>query len=240
MHAHNPKPKMWREKIGKRELELEEARLDVFDEVRLWDENPRLLPHLGGENVHSDVDLEASLTQSKGYDVLHKSIRDHGQMEPVYVWRKSPESKFLVLEGATRVTILRDLARKAKGAADPDQYRYVRAKILPQDFSVADRVILLARIHVRGSGVRSWGRYVEAKFIHDCVVSANGKPPVMSVTELASYMGKSLSWVTRLRDAYTFAGKFVEYLDSPDAERLALAARGKSRRIGVDVGRLVS
>ena len=222
MHTNRPTPKVWRERIGERELELEEARLDVFDEVRLWDENPRLTPHLGGGGVHSDEELEAHLTESKGYDVLHKSIRDHGQMEPVYVWRASPESKFLVLEGATRVTILRDLARKAKTTPDPDRHRYVRAKVLPRDFSEADRVILLARIHVRGSGVRSWGRYVEAKFIHDCVFSSNGNARLMSVTELAGYMGKSVSWVTRLKDAYTFASKFVEYLDGPDAEKLAL------------------
>ena len=222
MHTHHPKPKVWREKIGKRELELEEVRLEVFDEVTLWDENPRLLPHLGDEGIHSDAELEAGLAQSKGYDVLHKSIRDHGQLEPVYVWRSEPQSKFLVLEGATRVTILRDLARRAKETPDPDRYRYVRAKVLPPDFSEVDRVILLARIHVRGPGVRSWGRYVEAKFIHDCVVSSNGRAPLMTVTELAGYMGKSLSWVTRLKDAYTFASKFVEHVDSPDAEKLAL------------------
>ena len=190
MNSHEPKPKIWREKIGERELELEEVRLEVFDEVKLWSQNPRLMPHLGGVGVHSDDELEACVTQSKGYDVLHRSIRDHGQMEPVYVWRSSPESKFLVLEGATRVTILRDLARKAKATPDPDRHRYVRAKILPQDFSEADRVVLLARIHVRGSGVRSWGRFVEAKFIHDCVVSLNGQAPLMTVTELAGYMGK--------------------------------------------------
>ena len=160
------------------------------------------------------------MTRSKGYDVLHKSIRDHGQMEPVYVWQADPQAKYLVLEGATRVTILRDLARRTTETPDPDRYRYVRAKVLPPDFSEADRVILLARIHVRGSGVRSWGRYVEAKFIHDCV-SPNGRGPLMTATELADHMAKSLSWVTRLKEAYTFAEKFVEHLDSEDAESLA-------------------
>lgn len=222
MHTHQPGPKTWRETIGGRELVLEEARLDVFDQVSLWHANPRLIPYLGGDGIRSDGDLEAALTRSKGYDVLHKSIRDHGQMEPVYVWRTDPQSKFLILEGATRVTILRDLARKAKETPDPERYRYVRAKVLPPDFSEADRVILLVRIHVRGSGVRSWGRYVEAKFIHDSVVRSNGKAPLMTVTALAGYMGKSVSWVTRLKDAYTFASKFVEHLDSPDAEKLAL------------------
>ena len=222
MHDHKPEPKKWRERIGERDIELEEARLDVFNAVSLWSHNPRLLPLLGGDDVESEGELEARLTQSKGYDVLQRSIRDHGQMDPIYVWSNAPHSKNLVLEGATRVTILRDLARKAKGTPDADRYRYVRAKCLPSDFTEAERVILLARIHVRGTGVRSWGRYVEAKFIHDNTDSLNGAAPLMTSSELAGYMGKSLSWVTRLKDAYTFASKFVEYIDSPDAKALAL------------------
>ncbi|MYD87428.1 MAG: hypothetical protein F4137_11240 [Acidobacteria bacterium] len=221
MHDHDPHPKKWREKIGEREHELEETRLDVFDSVSLWAHNPRLRPVLSAEGIHSDADLEGHLEGSKGYDVLHRSIRDHGQMEHVYVWRDNPKDKYLVLEGATRVTILRDLARRAKGTPDVDRYRYVKAKCLPADFSKEERVILLARIHVRGTGVRSWGRYVEAQFVHDSVDSANGAAPLMSVSDLARYMGKSVSWVTRLRDAYTFASKFVDYVDTPDAEQLA-------------------
>lgn len=222
MHDHKPEPKKWRERIGEREMELEEVRLDVFDAVSLWSRNPRLVPLLGGDEVVTDEELEGRLARSKGYDVLHRSIRDHGQMEPVYVWRSDPQSRFLVLEGATRVTILRDLARRESGTPDAARHRYVRAKCLPADFNEADRAILLARIHVRGTGVRSWGRYVEAKFIHDNTDSVNGAAPLMTSTDLARYMGKSLSWVTRLKEAYTFASKFVDYLDSPDAMRLAV------------------
>ena len=36
-----------------------------------------------------------------------------GQMEPIYAWRKNDTSKFLTLEGATRVTIHRELDRWA-------------------------------------------------------------------------------------------------------------------------------
>src|SRR5207237_120428 len=83
------------------------------------------------------------------------------------------------------------------------------------------RAILLARIHVRGSGVRAWGRYIEAKFIYDNVVGVNGQPPVMLMKEMADYMGKSGSWVSRLKDAYEFAKKFIEYIDTDDAEQIA-------------------
>ncbi|HEX8691130.1 MAG TPA: hypothetical protein VF746_01715 [Longimicrobium sp.] len=143
-------------------------------------------------------------------------------MEPVYVWKGSGYQKYLVLEGATRVTCLRDLLLRAKDEHRADQFRYVTAKVLPENFNERYRAILLARIHVRGDAVRNWGRYIEAKFVHDNVMPLNGNLPVMSATDLAASLGKSISWVVRLRDAYQFAEKFVEHLDSDDAEKLAL------------------
>jgi hypothetical protein len=218
---HEPEPRHWREKIGDREMQLPEVRLDVLEDVFLWDGNPRVQPHLAGGTVKSDAELEACLQQGKtGYDVLAKSIAEVGQMEPVYVWKRDGMPKYLVLEGATRVTILRDLFRKGKGSPDEGRFQYVTAKVLPPDFSEKERVILLARIHVRGTGVRSWGRYVEAKFIYENVTE-HGKAPVTTVTELANFMGKSVSWVQRLRDAYAFAAKFVEHVDDDEAEQIA-------------------
>ena len=218
---HTPPSKTWREKIGDRELVMPELPLDVFDQVTLWNGNPRLMPFVKAQDVQSEIELQALLQQTTGYDVLLRSIRDLGQMEPVYAWRKEGADKYLILEGATRVSILRELATQEQGSGDAGKFRYVDAKILPPDFSIADRTVLLAKIHVRGTGVRSWGRYVEAKFIHDSVTPVNGSAPIMSVTQLANHMGKSISWVTRLKDAYTFALEFVDYLDSDDAEKLA-------------------
>jgi len=219
---HNPKPKFFREKIGDTEHSLREERLDVFDEVALWDGNPRVQPYLVDGNVVSEEQLEADLQQSAGYDVLARSIREIGQMEPIYVWKRDGMPKHLVLEGATRVTILRQLARKHKDTSEEARFRSVVVKLLPEEFTSEERVILLARIHVRGYGVRDWGRYIEAKFIHDNVTPQNGNKPVTSVRDLAKYMGKSESWVSRLKDAYEFARRFVEYVDSPDAQRLAV------------------
>jgi hypothetical protein len=103
------------------------------------------------------------------------------------------------------------------------KFRWIKAKVLPRDFSELERAILLARIHVRGTGVRAWGRYVEAKFVYENVEGHDGRPPLMNATEMARYMEKSLSWVTRLRDAYKFARKFVEYVDGDDGGALAAA-----------------
>lgn len=217
-----PKPKIYSERIGDREWELREERLDVYEEVSLWSANPRLqVTVLPG--VASEPDLELALQASKGYDNLRKSIEDLGQMEPIYVWRADDTSKFTVLEGATRVSILRELSRKNQGGPKEGKFRTVRAKILPPDFTEIERTILLARIHVRGSGVRDWGRYIEARFIHEAVTDMAGRKALMNVTEMAAHMGKSVSWVQRLRDAYQFAQAFIDTTDTEDAVQIAAA-----------------
>jgi hypothetical protein len=219
---HNPKPKVFRERIGDTEHTLREDRLDVFDDVTLWDGNPRLQPFLTDGTVVSEDQLEADLRETRGYDVLARSIREIGQMEPIYVWKRDGMPKHLVLEGATRVTILRELSRKNKGTPDEARFRPVTVKHLPEEFTTEERVILLARIHVRGTGVRDWGRYIEAKFIYDHVTSQNGQKPVTSVRDMARHMQKSESWVSRLKDAYEFARRFVEHVDAPDGPKLAV------------------
>ena len=218
--AHEPTSREYLERIGSREYRLPEARLDVLEGVCLWDKNPRLIPYVAGSYPGTDDEMEALLKGSSGYDGLRKSIEDLGQLEPVYVWRRGDgQGKYLVIEGATRVTVLRELYRKHEGRPDQGKFQYVTAKILPEDFDEKQVAILLARIHVRGTGVRNWGRYVQAKFIYDKV---EGDPPLLTLTDMAAHMGKSTSWASRLRDAYRFAKQFVDWVDSPDAEKLAL------------------
>lgn len=217
---HTPAPKLFRERIGNQEYELEERKLDLFDELKLWDHNPRLMASIGSAGVRSEADLEADLKTTNGYNDLARSIADLGQMEPIYVWRPNDHGKYLVLEGATRVTILRELARARAGR--PNLISTAKAKVLPPTFSEEERVILLARIHVRGSGVRSWGRYIEAQFVYEAVVGKEGRRPLMTAQELATHMLKSVSWVSRLKDAYEFAQKFVEFDDSDTARATAL------------------
>jgi hypothetical protein len=209
------------EKIGNTEWELREVRLDVHEEVALWADNPRLQT-AGMEGFSSEAELEAALRETSGYDGLRKSIQEIGQMQSIYVQRTTT-GKYLVIEGATRVTILRELDRKFTTGKHQGVFRHVQAKILPQNFSERDIAILLAGIHVRGSGVRDWGRYIEAKFIYETVVGRPGHPPLMNQAQLAENMGKSESWVARLKSAYEFALKFVEHVDD-DANPRKLAA----------------
>lgn len=215
-----PKPRVFIERIGDKDWELFEKKLDVNNEVVLWSDNPRLQATLPA-GVASETELEARLRETSGYDILRRSIDDLGQMEPVYAWRPDETSKYVVLEGATRVCILRELDRKYASGPRVGKYRQVKAKVLPYDFGELERAILLARIHVRGTGVRAWGRYIEAKFIYQTIDDRDGQPALMNATEMARYMEKSLSWVTRLRDAYKFGRKFVEHTDDEDAEQTA-------------------
>jgi hypothetical protein len=159
--------------------------------------------------------MEAGLQQSKGYNNLKTSIADVGQLESIYVWRANEDAKYLVLEGATRATILRELARK-----NPDDPRFqrIKVKILPSHFTEEDQIVLLAQIHVRGSGVRSWTRYIEAKFIFDATNDENGASPTITMANLARQLGRSQSWVGRLRDAYRFARLYVDHVDKPEKE----------------------
>jgi hypothetical protein len=217
-----PPPKIYVERIGNRDWELVEKLLDVT-KVSLWPNNPRLKVAPDLPPLPTEADLEAALVASRGYDNLKTSIEALGQMEPIYAWRQDADNTYLTFEGATRLCILRELNRKHSSGPKEGKFRYVRAKILPADFGETERVILLARIHVRGSGVREWGRYIEAQFIHEAVTGHNGNPPVMNMTEMAQHMGKSLSWVNRLKDAYQFAMAFVDYVDADDAKQMAAA-----------------
>ena len=213
----NPTPDYYLERIGEQEHRIPAGELDIFDNIRLWNDNPRLIPYLS-EGISEEDKLEATLKETNGYDTLKKSIEDLGQLEPIYV-RPGNGSKHIVIEGATRVTVLRDLYRRHEGRPNQSRFRRVKVKLLPPQFSERETAILLARIHVRGSGVRNWGRYVQAKFIYDCV---EGDSALFNLTDIAAHMEKSTSWASRLRDAYKFAKQFVEFVDADDAQKLAL------------------
>ena len=202
------------EKIGTTEWELREVKLNVHDDVALWSHNPRLQTATM-EGFSSEIELEAALRNSRGYDGLRKSIQEIGQMQPIYV-KQTNTGKYLTLEGNTRVTVLRELDRKFTSGKLAGAFRQVSAKIVPPNFGDREIVILLAGIHVRGPNVRNWERYVQARFVYETVIGMPGKPAVMNEAQLAESMGKSGTWVNRLKHAYEFALKFVEHADAEE------------------------
>lgn len=199
------------EKVGQQPFQMQVAMLHVHDEIALSPNNPRLAANIT-EDFKDEEALESDLRAMPGYDGLKRSIAEVGQMEPIYV-KATTTGKHLVLEGNTRVTVFRELDRKHKSGKQDGKFRDIEAKIVPQNFDDRDEAILLAQIHVRGSGVRSWTRFLEAKFIHETVEGGSGKPSLMTQTELAREMGKSLAWVNRIKSAYEFGMKFVDYCD---------------------------
>ncbi|MCR4268431.1 hypothetical protein [Nitratireductor sp. ZSWI3] len=211
------------ERIGSADWEMREVKLDVHEQVALWDENPRLQT-AKMDGFSTEIQLEEALRGSRGYDGLRKSIQEIGQMQSIYV-KQTPTGKFLTLEGNTRVAVHRELDRKFGSGKLAGTFRYISAKIVPQNFGDREIAVLLAGIHVRGSGVRDWERYVQARFVYETVVGRPGKPPIMNQTQLAESMGKSLTWVNRLKDAYSFALKFVEHCDSEDNPRKLAAEK---------------
>lgn len=211
------------ERIGNKEWEMREVRLDVRDQIALWSDNPRLQTATM-EGFSSEIELEDELRRSPGYDGLRKSVEDIGQMQPIYV-KETNTGKFLTLEGNTRVTVLRELDRKHQSGKLAGKFRYATAKIVPKGFEERDITVLLAGIHVGGPGVRDWGRYIEARFVYETVVGRPGKPPVMNGAELASSVGKTEAWVSRYKTAYEFGLKFVEHLNGEENPRKLAAQK---------------
>lgn len=216
--------RVYLEKIGNTEWSFKEKLLHIDDDVSLWQGNPRLRKaKLMAGGAATEASLEAELEKTNGFAGLKKSIDELGQMDPIYVWKPTETSeKYLCLEGATRLTILRQLDRKyGPGTKKEGTFRYVRAKVLPSEFGERERTILLARIHVRGASVRAWGRFIEAEFVHETVMGKDGQPPLMNVAALAEQLERSNSWVMRYRDAAEFAHRFVQHVGDDDAVRLA-------------------
>jgi hypothetical protein len=225
------------ERIGTKEVEMREVLLHVREQVALWSDNPRLRT-VEMEGFSSEEQLEEELRRSRGYDGLKKSIEEIGQMQPIYV-KETNTGKFLTLEGNTRVTVLRELDQKHQSTKLAGKFRHVSAKVVPKSFDERDITILLAGIHVGGPGVRDWGRYIEAQFVYETVMGRPPKPPVMTQTELAASVQKSLAWVTRYRSAYEFAMKFVEHVQGDENPRRVAAEKfsvleeiSKARTIG--------
>src|SRR5687767_14102927 len=129
--TRSAKSRTLEERIGNKSWTVTECELDVLEDVKLWDQNPRIQTFLTHVVAASEDEIEAALERTPGFAALKKSIQQLGQMEAIYVWRADPSKKYQVLEGATRVTILRDLHRASIGELNEGEFAMVKAKILP-------------------------------------------------------------------------------------------------------------
>jgi len=185
------------------------------DDIRLWPENPRIRHILARiEGFASEEDVMAAIRASapKTYRDLHKDIEKFGQSVPVFVKSEHRDGGQVqvatVYEGATRVTILKELHRRY-----PRESRFlcVKTYMLPDSFSDQQLAILLANYHVKRALHRNpWDRYQIGAFLYE-EIDRTGR---FTGQEMAEVMGMSPSWVSRHLTIYRFA---LEYRDELEA-----------------------
>src|ERR1700722_15075852 len=100
--------------IGPLQLDLPHGTMPP-EEIRLWDENPRIKHLVAGINGYpTQEDLQSLIEQSQPtkFRDLRKDIDKFGQQEPVFI-RATPTGSVIdvatVIEGNTRVAILSQL-----------------------------------------------------------------------------------------------------------------------------------
>lgn len=202
-------------KQGKETLTVGPLRIEVErgvmppDEIRLWPDNPRTKHFLARfDSYPSEEDLVSAIVkvQPTNYRNLYKDIEKFEQQEPIFLKAAShdpPIDVATVIEGNTRVAILKDLHR-----THPKDSRFskVKAYLLPELFSDDDLAILMANYHVKGTLRNQWARYQIGAFLYEHIEQRRH----FTQAELAEKIGKSASWVSRHLTVYKFA---VEYKD---------------------------
>ncbi|WP_318493816.1 hypothetical protein [Photobacterium leiognathi] len=170
-----------------------------LDEVHLWSENPRIIELLSDDNHLCEEDLERAIRKTKGYKKLKKDIAKRGQLDNIYIKKDGT-----VIEGATRVVVLRDL--NSENSSDKD-FSKVNVFILPKDISEEDIALLLIEIHIVKTRANQWSRFAQYQYINK-ILKDN------SVTQefIAERIGKSASFVSRANSTYEFVMSYINYL----------------------------
>jgi hypothetical protein len=182
------------------------------DEIKLWEGNPRikhLLPGLGSYPSEEDLMALIKKVQPTAYRNLYRDIERFGQQEPVFLHADRSNGRIetgTVIEGNTRVTILKELHSRRPSE---QKFASVKAYILPEDFGEDDEAILMANYHVKGTLRNQWDRYQIGAFLHEHIEDRKH----FNQNQMAEFMGKSPSWVSRHLTVYKFALDFRDELE---------------------------
>jgi hypothetical protein len=184
------------------------------EEIRLWHENPRIKHLVAQLNSYpTQEDLLACITrvQQTAYRNLYRDIEKIGQLEPVFLQAADRQSdqieSAVVFEGNTRTAILKDLHERFP--IDP-RYARVKAYLLPLDFPDDQLAILMANYHVKGTLRNQWDRYQIGAFLYEQIEQKHR----FNQAELAEYISKSQSWVSRHLTVYKFALEYKDEIES--------------------------
>ena len=160
--------------------------------LRFYSENPRIYSHIWSEGREP--------TQQEIFDVLSKtehvrevllpSIRANGGLiEPLLVRRN------VVLEGNSRLAAYRLLSDSDR--ENPEKWRFVRVRRLPDDISEADVFALLGEYHIVGK--KDWAPFEQAGYLY-----RRHKTHGIGEAELKKEIGISAHKIRHLIRVYQF------------------------------------
>lgn len=194
-------------------MKSEYKELNIND-IELDFDNPRIAKYLEqyGKNEITSEAISLALgggTDDKNgtsYSSLKESIKaNKGIIHPIIV-NKDNESRFVVIEGNTRVQIYREF----KENGTPGEWDKIRA-ILYHDLSDSETHAIRLQSHLVGP--REWDPYSKAKYLN--YLSNQEKMPI---SQIISFCGGKTNEIKRFIDAYNDMEKYYRTNLDDDSE----------------------
>lgn len=141
---------------------MEEFTTDIInvEDLLLDVENPRFCHiSLSGKKLSTQKELEDEILNDDDINALIKTIKKSGVIDPIWVKQKNDNSKFIVIEGNRRTTILRKLIRDKVVPPKGVSYDKVKANIYDSKISKQEELLQKARLQ---TGKKVWGPFNEA------------------------------------------------------------------------------
>lgn len=190
-----------------------EYKLLPVDQVQLDKDNPRIKHYIemyGDENLTSEaISLALSLDDNgsgSSIGALKESIKSNrGIIQPILV-NKTPDGKYIVIEGNTRVQIYREFEKN-----DPKgPWKNIISIVYD---NLPDNQIHAIRLQCHLVGARDWDPFSKAKYLNQL-----SNVEHLPLSEIVSYCGGKSGEVKRLIDAYTDMIKFYRPLAKAKGE----------------------
>jgi ParB-like nuclease family protein len=143
-------------------VEFERKSIAVKDLI-LDVDNPRFrhLRELRGQKKITEEQIMDEIRQDDAYITLTRAIRQAGVTDPIWVKRNSG-SKYVVVEGNRRTTILRDLLTEGVKPPDGIRYDFVTANVFAP--GTTETELLLQRVRLQ-TGKARWDTFNTAMII---------------------------------------------------------------------------
>lgn len=176
-------------KIEEIELDLENPRIAHFMEI--YNEEPQ---QINAEALSLALGAGVDAERGTTFTVLQESIKAQGGIiNPIIVNKKG--SKYVVIEGNTRVQIYKDFKKNAqRDGQNAENWNTIPAIVYT---NMTDEQIHAIRLQAHLVGPREWDPYAKAKYLND--LSNNKKLPMNSII---AFCGGKVSEIKKNIDAY--------------------------------------